>query len=188
MGMILPGSEQTATVTTDTPSSGDSHDITDSGDRYEALLEVLEHQKAQLERDRAREASLRAPRRRRGTGWLVGVLTAIAVWLWLVPPAPLRIEPPPPQPVAEEEEALRFIMSIQARRLEAFRRVSGRYPSSLEETGPPLPGVRYARLHDDLYQITGTTDRLTLTYRSDLPLDDFADGGPDAALDSTNEP
>lgn len=175
-------------MTTAPPSSGDSHDVSDSGDRYEALLEVLEHQKAQRERDRAREAALRAPHRRRGTGWLVAVLAAVAVWLWLFPPAPLRIASPPAQPAAEEEAALRFIMSLQARRLEAFRRVNGRYPSALEEAGPPLPGVGYARLHDDLYQITGTTERLTLTYRSDLPLDDFTGGGPGAAPDLTNEP
>ena len=174
-------------MTTDTPSSGDSHDVSDRGERYEALLEVLEHQKAQQERDRAREAALRAPHRR-GTTWLTGALLAVAVWLWLFPPAPLRIEPPPPQPVAEEEASLRFIMSVQARRLEAFRQVNGRYPSSLEEPGPPLPRMRYARLHDDLYQLTGTGDRLTLTYRSDLPLDDFAARAPDATPDLTNQP
>ena len=159
-------------MTHGTPSSGDSHDVTDSGDRYEALLEVLETQKAQAARDRARE-SARGTGRRSGPVLLVGVLLAIAAWLWLFPPAALRVEPPPPQPIAEAETVLRHVMYLQARRIEAFRNETGRYPDALEEVGPPLPGMQYTRLQEGLYQLTGSTDRLTLTYRSDLPLDDF---------------
>ena len=161
-------------MSTGTPSSGDPHDVSDSGDRYEALLEVLQQQKEQQARDRAREADRRASGRQAPPAWLAVLLLGVAAWLWLFPPAALRIEPPPPQPIEQEEAALRFTMYLQAQRIRSFQQEAGRLPATLEEAGPPLPGLRYTRLHEDLYQLTGETERLTLTYRSDLPLEDFA--------------
>jgi hypothetical protein len=151
------------------------HDVTGSGGRYEVLQEVLERQQAQQEQDEEWEAGrLVSSSGRRAPLWLLPLLVAIAAWLWLVPPTVLRVDAAPVQPIEEEEAALRFVMHAQALRIEEFRQQTGRFPSSLEEAGPPLPGLYYARLQDDLYQLTGSTDRLTLTYRSDLPLDDFA--------------
>ncbi|MFO7895075.1 MAG: hypothetical protein R6U63_15280 [Longimicrobiales bacterium] len=161
-------------------SSGSSHNITGSGDRYETLLEVLEHEKNQAARDRAlEEAERQRSKERRGPYWPVVVLLAITAWLWLFPPAFLRLEPPPPQPVAQEEAALRFTMYVQAQRIKAFQEENGRLPGSLEEAGPPLPNMRYTVLHTDLYQLTAMTDRVTLTYRSDLPLSEFVGSGAD---------
>lgn len=160
----------------------DTHDISESGDRYEALVDVLEHQKSQAARDREYEERQRQRRRERNTTpfWLVGILVLITAWLWLFPPSFLRMDPPPPQPIAEEEAALRFVMYVQAQRIRAYRMETGQYPDRLEDAGPPLPSMTYDRLSTDLYQLTGSTDRLTLTYMSDLPLDDFVRSGADA--------
>lgn len=80
-------------------SSGSSYDITGSGDRYETLLEALEHEQTRAASDRVLE-----------------------------------------------DAALRLTMYVQVQRLKAFR----------EEN-----------------------DRVTLTYRSDLPLSEFVGGGTD---------
>ena len=161
-------------------SSGGGHHISGSGDRYEALLEVLEHEKTQAARSRElEEAERRRQKQRRVPYWPVAVLLVITVWLWLFPPGFLRLDPPPPQPIAQEEAALRFTMYVQAQRIKAFRQEQGRLPETLEEAGPPLPGMSYIVLQNDLYQLTGSTERLTLTYRSDLPLDDFLGSGAD---------
>lgn len=162
-----------------TPSSRDTHHISGGGDRYEALMAVLEHQASQSARDRAREAEqLRRQRETRDRPYgLVAVLLVFTAWIWLLPPAFLRVEAPPAPPVQEEEAALRFLMYVQAQRIKAYRQETGEYPTRLEEAGPPLPGMRYMRLADELYQLTGVTERLTLTFRSDLPLEEFVGSG-----------
>lgn len=166
--------------TPDSGSSGSSHNITGGGDRYETLLEVLEHEKAQAARDRAlEEAERQRSKKRRVPYWPVVVLLVVTAWVWLFPPAFLRFDPPPPQPVAQEEAALRFTMYVQAQRIKAFRMENDRLPGTLEEAGPPLANMRYTLLHTDLYQLTGITDRVTLTYRSDLPLSEFVGSGAD---------
>lgn len=169
-------------VTKRTPesSSSDGHDISGSGDRYEALLEVLEHEKTQAARaDAQDEADRRERRARRMPYWPVAALLVITAWLWIFPPAFLRLDPPPPQPVEQEEAALRFTVYIQAQRIKAFRQANGRLPRTLEEAGEPLPGMRYTVLQPGLYQLTASTDRMTLTYRSDLPLEEFVGSGAD---------
>ncbi len=158
-----------------------AHDISGAGDRYEALVEVLQHQKSQAERDREleRERLVRSQEREGAPSWMLIVVVLFAGWVWIFPPGFLRVEPPPPQPVEQEEASLRFVMYVQAQRLKAYRQETGRYPERLEDAGPPLPNMTYTLLHDDVYQLTGSTDRLTLTYMSDLPLESFVGSGAD---------
>lgn len=165
-----------------TPRSRDAHDISEAGDRYEALAEVLEHQDSQAARNREFEERERRRRQERDGQpyWLVVALLLITAWLWLFPPSFLRTDPPPLQPIEEEDAALRFVMYVQAQRIKAYRLEHGEYPDRLEDAGPPLPSMSYARLSQDLYQLTGSTERLTLTYVSDLPLEDFVGPGADA--------
>ncbi|MGK7312022.1 MAG: hypothetical protein ACN0LA_07245 [Candidatus Longimicrobiales bacterium M2_2A_002] len=161
-------------------SSSSGHDISGGGDRYETLLEVLEHEKTQAARSSALEAAERQKRAGRRTPyWPVAVLLAITAWLWIFPPAFLRLDPPPPQPVGQEEAVLRFTVYVQAQRIKAFRQANGRLPETLEEVGEPLPDVRYTVLQPGLYQLTGSTGRVTVTYRSDLPLEEFVGSGAD---------
>lgn len=162
-----------------TARSSDTHHISGGGDRYEALAELLEHEAAQAARDREQEAEwLRRRRETTRPPYLaLTVLVLLTGWIWLFPPGFLRVDPPPPPPIQEEESALRFVMYVQAQRLEAYHRANAEYPARLEEAGPPLPGMRYTRLADDLYQLNGVTERLTLTFHSDLPLRDFVGAG-----------
>lgn len=161
-------------------SDRNAPNLTGGADRYETLLEVLEQQSAQARADREREARERERRRRRRVpSWLLVALLVGTAWVWLFPPSFLRVEAPTPQPVAEEEAALRFAIYVQAQRIELYRREAGRLPETLEEAGPPLEGMSYLRLSRDLYQLTGSTARVTLTYRSDLPLDAFVGSGAD---------
>lgn len=165
---------------TSTPRN--THDISGAGDRYEALVELLEHQASQSARDRALELEqLRRSRERRGPRpyWLLGVMAFLLAWVWLLPPAFLRTDPPPPQPLEQEEAALRFAIYVQAQRIAAYRAETREYPVRLEEAGPPLPDMQYTRLAAGLYQLTGETDRIRLTYRSDLPLEGFVRSGAD---------
>lgn len=172
---MIPGVSQSLNRHFGAPGDVRHHDVTGTGGRYELLQEVLERQQAQQRQDEQREAALRVSSSgRRAPLWLLPLLVAVALWLWLVPPAVLQVDAAPTQPIEEEEAALRFVMNAQALRIEEFRRRNGRYPTTLDEAGPPLPGLHYTRLQDGLYQLTGLTERLTLTYRSDLPLDDFA--------------
>ena len=169
-------------MTKRTPESSSSggHDISGGGDRYEALLEVLEHEKTQAARSSALEKAERQKRTgRRAPYWLLGVLLVMTAWLWIFPPAFLRLDPPPPQPIEREEAALRFTVYVQAQRIKAFRQANGRLPGTLEEAGEPLPDMRYTVLQPGLYQLTGSTDRVTVTYRSDLPLEEFVRSGAD---------
>lgn len=166
-----------------TTAPPDTHDVSGAGDRYETLVELLEHQNRQAAADRDRELELEQLRLRqdrpRTPLWLVGVLLLLTAWLWLFPPSFLRLDPPPPQPIEREESAVRFAIYLQAQRLKAYHQETGTYPERLEEAGPPLPRMRYIRLAPQLYQLTGATDRLVLTYRSDLPLDEFVGSGAD---------
>lgn len=154
--------------------------ITGGGDRYAALAEILEQAEANASRAREveeREAAQRARRESVVPVWLVVVLALAAAWLWLTPPTVLRADPVPPQPLEREEAALRLAMYVQVQRIRAFERERERLPETLAEAGPPLPAMEYHRLTDGLFQLNGTTDRIRLTYRSDLPLDELITAG-----------
>lgn len=165
-------------------SPRDPDNITGGGSRYEALLEVLEQQQRQAEIDRERERRQRRPSDRRVPGWLAVVLGLVAVWLWVLPPPFLSVNEPAPRSPADEEAALRFAVYVQAQRIQEFRNRSGRLPESLDEVGPPLQDMDYVRLAPGLYQLTGTTGRVRVTYRSDLPLADFVGSGADVLDES----
>lgn len=171
-----------------TLASRNAHDVSGSADRYETLVELLEHENRQAAADRERERELEQLRLRRDRSgvpyWVAGVLLLLTAWLWLFPPAILRLDPPTPQPIEREESALRFAIYLQAQRLEGYHQEVGEYPLQLEEAGPALPGMRYLRLAPQLYQLTAGTDRLVLTYRSDLPLSEFLGSGVEV-LDGT---
>lgn len=143
------------------------------GDRYEALLEVLEQQA-----DRAQ----REEKTQRGSGLPAGsivllVLVLLTAWVWIIPPAWLVSPPPAPVPVQEEEAALRFGMYLQAQRIRAFELAHGALPESLAEAGPSLPGMRYVIVEDGIYELSGSTDRVRLTYRSSDPLREWVGSG-----------
>ena len=156
--------------------------VTGGADRYEALLEVLEKQAEQ-----AKERGGRPPEQGGSSRLKIGllvVLLAVTAWLWIMPPAWLVPPPPPPQPIQQEEAALRFTMYLQAQRVRAYQLEHGSLPETLAEAGQAIPGVDYVLLGPGLYELTGSTDRLRLTYRSDEPLRDWMNTGATAVDDA----
>ena len=153
------------------------------GDRYEALLEVLEQQAERVDRDE----------RPRGKGALSAqsvvllVLLLLTVWVWVMPPAWLVPPPPAPAPAHEEEAALRFGMYLQAQRIRAYEMAHGTLPESLAEAGPPIPGMLYTIVGPGVYELTGSTERVQLTYRSTEPLREWVGSGADL-MDSSALP
>jgi hypothetical protein len=164
------------------PPSGSTPNITGGGDRYEALAEILQEHAANQARDREAEARERERLSKRDSmvpPWFAVVLLLITAWVWIFPPGFMRMDPPAPPPVEQEEAALRFTMYVQVQRIRAFQQERGRLPVTLDEAGPPLPGMEYHRVTQDVYQLNGATERVRLTYSSDLPLDEFVGSGAD---------
>lgn len=163
--------------TPDDPGPGHRpHGVHGGGDRYEALLDVLEQQA-----DLARRGDPSGRGSGRGARMLVIALAVITAWVWILPPRWLVPVPPPAQTVAEEDAALRFAVYVQAQRIRAYQLERGFLPESLDEAGDPLPGLRYMVLGPGLYELTASTDRQRLTYRSDEPLREWV--GPGTLLD-----
>jgi hypothetical protein len=109
--------------------------------------------------------------RRRGlrTAILAGV---IAVLLYLAFSPPRWLNPaPPPMPTAEERVASdRFAIFLQAQRVEGFKSSRGRLPSTLDEAGEAIPGIRYEVLGDGGYALTSLRDTsVRYTSRDSLP-------------------
>lgn len=134
------------------------------------LIEEYEKTK-RLEAERYDAETAQALRRKRRTRPLVlGLLLALLLYLSFRPPAWLSPEVPVPS-AAEQEASIRFAIYLQAQQLEHFRTTRGRLPSSLEEAGPPLPGIRYT-LTGTTYRLQSTRDT-TIRYESPDPLNDF---------------
>ena len=70
---------------------------------------------------------------------------------------------------------LRAAIHIQAQQLDAFRAREGRLPGSLEELELAVPGMRYVRSNNRVYQLVATgPDGRNLVYDSAQPAAEFA--------------
>jgi hypothetical protein len=142
----------------------------------QALLEAFDQViKADAEK-REKDVPARPPRRRLLHPLVWGCLFALAlVGLYLVVsrPAWLFERHAPVESVAIQEASLRLAMSMQFQRIERFRRDSGRLPTTIEEAGPPIAGIRYQARHPDGFTLTGTNGALTLTLTSGQSLRAF---------------
>ena len=81
--------------------------------------------------------------------------------------------PLPAEPASIQEASLRLAMAMQFQRIERFRSQSGRLPTTIEEVGPAMPGVRYQARHPDGFTLTGTNGSVTLTLQSTESLSAF---------------
>lgn len=164
----------------DPGSSRRASEVRGSADRYETLLEVLEAQAARSESEdrtsRPSGAGGGAPRLKLAA---LLVLIAVTVWLWVLPP-PWLIAPAPAGPSAAEQEAgLRFGVYLQAQRIRVYELEHGVLPRTLDAAGPTIPGLTYELVGEGVYELTGETDRVRVTYRSDEPLREWVDSGAD---------
>ncbi len=142
-----------------------------AGERQKLIAEYEESKRS--ETARYAEVTVSADRRKRAWRAVVftGVVAAV-VYLWLQPPAWMS---PPPLPVpsaAEQEAGGRFAIYLQAQQIEHFRQTNGRLPSTLEETGEPLPGIDYILLGPTTYALQSARDA-NLRYASTDSLGSF---------------
>ncbi|MDH4132324.1 MAG: hypothetical protein OEW17_11330 [Gemmatimonadota bacterium] len=71
-----------------------------------------------------------------------------------------------------KEASLRVRISIEAERVERYRRSAGRLPSTLLESGGDTTSLQYLQ-DGKSYSITGENDGHVLTYRSTMPPAEF---------------
>ena len=111
----------------------------------------------------ARAASERRRRVRRPA--IMGGIIRVLVFFTLSPPGWLN-PPPIPQPAPEVRSAGdRFAIFLQAQRIDGFRTRTGHLPSTIEEAGEAIAGIRYEVLGDGVYALTSIRDT-SLRYTS----------------------
>jgi len=131
-----------------------------------------------IQKDVAEKAQLppgSSMRRKTGPAWYVLlVLAAVANgYLWIGRPAWIVGESAGIQTPEQEEGVLRFRMYIQGQRIEAYRQQHGELPTTLAETGPPLPGMRYQVTGPDSWELLGEAGQSRLILHSSQPMGEF---------------
>jgi hypothetical protein len=82
-------------------------------------------------------------------------------WLWGPKAGPL--------PPVQQDANIRFSMFLLAQRIEAFKSARNQYPASLQELGESLPGVTYAKVNDNVFELRATEAGKPVVFRSDQP-------------------
>jgi len=133
----------------------------------ETLRSVKEkHQEADAETGRRRKFRRVA---------ILSIALAITAYLSLKQPAWVKPNPVPPPTPAERSAGDRFAIYLQAQRIESFRNGRGRLPSTVDEAGEAIPGIRYEVLGDGSYALTSERDQ-TIRYSSRDSLGTFLGG------------
>ncbi|HEU4829800.1 MAG TPA: hypothetical protein VFT04_11460 [Gemmatimonadales bacterium] len=101
------------------------------------------------------------------------VLAVVGGYIGIARPSWIFERGAPAEPVSMQEASLRLAMAMQFQRIERFRAQSGRLPTTVEEAGPAMPGVRYQARHPDGFTLTGTNGTVTLTLQSTESLSAF---------------
>ena len=140
-----------------------------SGEYGDALSDIL---KDQARRKELRSAPGPKPGRRRLHPIVPPVLALISIWLWAFPPAALR-PVVPTIPLANQEAGLRMEMVIQAGKVLQFLEENGRLPDDLQEVGDSSDAVGYIALAGNVFQLTGETGEITITFTSTEPLEEL---------------
>lgn len=120
------------------------------------LAEALSHAEMQ-------EARYRVPGGARATGRLKGA-TALSVFalaglLAVAPPSLLVPDPPAQVDAADRRHGIVLTLLLQAEQIEAFRAREQQLPMTLEDVAARLPGVRYVRSSNRLFQLIAYTQR-----------------------------
>lgn len=104
------------------------------------------------------------------------VILLLAGMVALVPPDWTRPEPPAELTAEERLRNVRAALLLQAQQVEAFRVRTQRLPSTLDEVGARLPGVRYVRSGTRAYQLVAfDPSGSAVVYDSTNPGPAFAD-------------
>ena len=150
----------------------DLGDATTPEERDRLLAAALAHVEMQ---DAIYRVPLESEASRRWKGVIAAALFVMATILAGLPPAFLVPDPPPPLTATERAGSIQMSLLMQAEQIEAFRARTGRLPSSIAEVETAVPGVRFVRSSNRLYQlIVYTPDGDAVVYDSASPDPSFA--------------
>ncbi|HEX6643046.1 MAG TPA: hypothetical protein VF037_00095 [Gemmatimonadales bacterium] len=137
----------------------------------QALIEAYDKVLQADAEKREKEAAAPPPRARRRRMHPIATLSLLLLvivggYVVIAQPTWVFERGAPPESVTVQEASLRLAMAMQFQRIERFRAQSGRLPTTMEEAGPVMPGVRYQARHPDGFTLTGTNGSVTLTLQS----------------------
>lgn len=136
----------------------------------DAVAAVLKHA---AERDKA--VKTKAPRKP-PPKWLLPLgiqLSVIALYLLVLPPKWVTVNPIQVQDPTVAVQQLRLAMWLQAQRVDAYRLEHGRLPEQLADAGSTIEGVEYHRQGMSEYQLVATVGEEALVYDSTESPEDF---------------
>lgn len=99
-----------------------------------------------------------------------GLAVAIALWLFLAPPAWLPQGASDHRTPEQRELGLRTLLATEAARVTQFRDAQGRLPESLAEAGESSRLVRYTLIDKTRFTLSASDGGTSLTYDSIEPL------------------
>lgn len=113
------------------------------------------------------------PKDDRWKGALALCLFILAGVVAIAPPGWVAPEPPPRVPDGARTLGARAAVFLQAQEIEAFRQRNHRLPDDLTEVSTTLPGIRYIRSNERVYQVVATDpDGRTVVFDSTEPRDE----------------
>ena len=142
-----------------------------------ALLEAFDTVlKTQAQEREARRAGAQARRRHGASRLLMGVCTAVtvfvSVYLYVERPDWVFPTPPTPESLVVREASLRISIANAAQHVERFRQRTGRLPATLVEAGAHAAGLDYEPAKT-VYKLQADTDGVRVAYDSSEPLGRF---------------
>lgn len=145
----------------------DLGDATSAEERDRLLAAALAHVEMQ---DAIYRVPLESGTTRRWKAVIASVLFVMALFLVGLPPSFLVPEPPAQMTAGERLRGVRVALLLQAQQIEAHRVRHDRLPRSLAEVPVALPGIRYVRSNERLFQLIGyTPDGEAVVYDSASP-------------------
>ncbi|NNL30815.1 MAG: hypothetical protein HKO77_07315 [Gemmatimonadetes bacterium] len=150
----------------------DLGEATTPEERDRLLAAALAHVEMQ---DAIYRVPLESGASRRWKGVIATAVFVVAMMLAGLPPAFLVPDPTPPLTATERAGGIRMALLMQAEQIEAFRARSGRLPSSVAEVENTVPGIRFVRSSNRVYQLIAyTPDGNAVVYDSASPDPSFA--------------
>ncbi|MDX1495237.1 MAG: hypothetical protein R3253_14315 [Longimicrobiales bacterium] len=128
----------------------DLGDTTSPDERDRLLAAALAHVEMQ---DAIYRVPLESGTSRRWKGLLAAALFVMALFVAGLPPAFLVPDGPAPLTTAERTRGIRQALLLQAQQIEAFQATADRLPRTLAEVETALPGIRFVRSSNRLYQL-----------------------------------
>ncbi|MEX2465940.1 MAG: hypothetical protein WD995_03470 [Gemmatimonadota bacterium] len=152
------------------------NDTSSPEERDRLIAEALAHAEA-------RDLSYRPPSEgptRQWKGLVASILLMAGAALLVAPPTWLRGEPVPDVPASAKALGARMMLVLQAQEIEAYRQRYQRLPDSLDELGVVMPGVRFVRSNDRVYQLVAYgPDGRAVVYESTRPAPELTEQASD---------